>query len=226
MATSVYWIHHPDHTDMFSQGYIGVSNDISRRWESHKNRTQNGRLKNAIKSYGWDNLVKKVILIADRWYCLMIETRLRPTNNIGWNHAFGGGCPPDATGNKHRLGMSPPNKGVPWSDEVKARISAKKMGSIPWNKGIPTSEETKKKQSLAKLGKPSPRLGVTLTKETIEKMRNSKIGKTHTDESKDKMSKTRTGLKQNIVVCPHCEKVGGKQTMGRWHFNNCKMKGA
>ena len=59
MASVVYWIHHPEHTDMFTQGYIGVSNDISRRWESHKNRTQNGRLKNAIKSYGWDLLIKK-----------------------------------------------------------------------------------------------------------------------------------------------------------------------
>lgn len=224
MATSVYWIHHPDHTDMFSQGYIGVSNDISRRWEAHKNRTQKGRLKNAIKSYGWDNLVKKVILIADRWYCLMIETRLRPTNNIGWNHAFGGGCPPDATGNKHRLGMSPPNKGVPWSDEVKARISAKKMGSIPWNKGIPTSEETKKKQSLAKIGKPSHRKGAVLSDETIAKIKANRPKVVLSEAGRQAIIKTNTGRKYGIVTCPHCGKTGGLTAMPRWHFNNCKEK--
>ena len=224
MATSVYWIHHPDHTDMFSQGYIGVSNDISRRWESHKNRTQNGHLKNAIKSYGWDNLVKKVILIADRWYCLMIETRLRPTNNIGWNHAFGGGCPPDATGNKHRLGMSPPNKGVPWSDEVKARISAKKMGSIPWNKGIPTSEETKKKQSLAKIGKPSHRKGAVLSDETIAKIKANRPKTMLSEAGRQAIIKANTGRKYGIVTCPHCGKTGGLTAMPRWHFNNCKEK--
>ena len=224
MATSVYWIHHPDHTDMFSQGYIGVSNDISRRWESHKNRTQNGHLKNAIKSYGWDNLVKKVILIADRWYCLMIETRLRPTNNIGWNHAFGGGCPPDATGNKHRLGMSPPNKGVPLSDEVKARISAKKMGSSPWNKGIPTSEETKKKQSLAKIGKPSHRKGAVLSDETIAKIKANRPKTMLSEAGRQAIIKANTGRKYGIVTCPHCGKTGGLTAMPRWHFNNCKEK--
>ena len=224
MATSVYWIHHPDHTDMFSQGYIGVSNDISRRWESHKNRTQNGRLKNAIKSYGWNNLVKKVILIADRWYCLMIETRLRPTNNIGWNHTFGGGCPPDATGNKHRLGMSPPNKGVPWSDEVKARISAKKMGSIPWNKGIPTSEETKKKQSLAKIGKPSHRKGAVLSDETIAKIKANRPKVVLSEAGRQAIIKANTGRKHGTLTCPHCGKTGGLTAMPRWHFNNCKEK--
>jgi len=224
MATSVYWIHHPDHTDMFSQGYIGVSNDIGRRWESHKNRTQNGHLKNAIKSYGWDNLVKKVILIADRWYCLMIETRLRPTNNIGWNHAFGGGCPPDATGNKHRLGMSPSNKGVPCSDEAKAKISAKKMGSIPWNKGIPTSEETKKKQSLAKIGKPSHRKGAVLSDETIAKIKANRPKTVLSEAGRQAIIKANTGRKYGIVTCPHCGKTGGLTAMPRWHFNNCKEK--
>jgi predicted GIY-YIG superfamily endonuclease len=226
MATAVYWIHHPEHTDMLTQGYIGVSSDISRRWESHKNRTQNGRLKNAIKSYGWDTLVKKVILIADRWYCLMVEAKLRSADNIGWNHASGGGCPPDATGNKYRAGMSPYNKGVPWSDEVRAKISASKLGTVPWNKGGKTSDEAKAKQSLAKIGKTSPRKGKTHSEASIEKMRVAHKGKTYTEAAKTNMSKSKTGLKQEIVVCPHCEKVGGKQTMGRWHFNNCKLKGA
>ena len=202
MASVVYWIHHPEHTDMFTQGYIGVSNDISRRWESHKNRTQNGRLKNAIKSYGWDLLIKKVILVADRWYCFMMEKKLRSADNIGWNHASGGGCPPDLKGNKYRVGIT------------------------PWNKGVKTSDEVKAKLRLAKLGKPSPRLGAKHSPESIKKMREIHAGKIHSEEARAKISESRTGLKQEVVVCPHCEKAGGKQTMARWHFNNCKMKGA
>lgn len=26
------------------------------------------------------------------------------------------------------------------------------------------------------------------------------------------------------VQCPHCEKIGTKGPMGRWHFNNCKIR--
>lgn len=29
--------------------------------------------------------------------------------------------------------------------------------------------------------------------------------------------------KQNKVKCPYCDKEGGN-TMGRWHFENCKYK--
>ena len=71
--SSVYWIHHPEHTDMFSQGYIGVSKDLKKRWNDHAKRTGNLHLKRAIKKYGWDNLVKEVVLVAEEAYCLMIE---------------------------------------------------------------------------------------------------------------------------------------------------------
>jgi len=48
---SVYWIHHAEHTDMFTQGYIGVTNNIAKRFETHKNRPSNIHLKNAINKY-------------------------------------------------------------------------------------------------------------------------------------------------------------------------------
>ena len=32
------------------------------------------------------------------------------------------------------------------------------------------------------------------------------------------------GIKQEQVTCPYCNKVGGKPTMTRWHFENCKYK--
>ena len=35
MSTSIYWIHHKDHTDVFSQGYIGVSKNTEARFKRH-----------------------------------------------------------------------------------------------------------------------------------------------------------------------------------------------
>jgi hypothetical protein len=32
------------------------------------------------------------------------------------------------------------------------------------------------------------------------------------------------GVPKEKITCPHCGKVGGKNTMGRWHFDNCKYK--
>ena len=26
-----------------------------------------------------------------------------------------------------------------------------------------------------------------------------------------------------IIKCPHCDKIGTKPTMVRWHFDNCKL---
>jgi predicted GIY-YIG superfamily endonuclease len=117
-ACSVYWVHHPDHSDMLTQGYIGVSKNVKTRFSSHKNSPSNEHLKRAIKKYGWDTLVKKVLLIADEAYCLMIEAKLRATDQIGWNVAVGGGMPPSALGKVFG----------PMSEETKAKVSASKKG--------------------------------------------------------------------------------------------------
>lgn len=103
---------------MLTQGYVGVSKNVSKRFEAHKNRPSNIHLQRAIKKYGWDLLVKKVLLIADEAYCLMIEAKLRASNQIGWNVTFGGGMPPSALGKKFG----------PRSDETKAKLSESKKG--------------------------------------------------------------------------------------------------
>ena len=132
MAVSVYWIHHPEHTDMFTQGYIGITKDIKKRFEEHKNRPSNAHLKHAIKKYGWDNLVKEIVLVADKAYCLMIEAKLRAKNKIGWNVIMGGGVPPSSLGMKFTR-----------SEEYKQKQSIAKKGKPSWNKGIPCSEARK-----------------------------------------------------------------------------------
>lgn len=32
------------------------------------------------------------------------------------------------------------------------------------------------------------------------------------------------GVPQPVVTCPHCSKLGGRAIMGRFHFDNCKLK--
>jgi hypothetical protein len=220
-ANSVYWIHHKDHTDMFSQGYIGVSKNAERRWEQHFKRSGNAYLKNSINKYGWDNLVKEIILISDKDYCFDIEKKLRPFASIGWNIVEGGGNPPLA---KKGMNSGKPswNKGIPCNDETKKQISTKvaelwdnqeyrehmsniHKGQKSGMKGKKHSSESLEKMRLIKLGKPSPQKGTKIAKETIEKVKATNL--------------------VNKWICPHCQKVGlGKHTATRWHFNNCKKR--
>ena len=144
MTTSVYWIHHPDHTDMFSQGYIGVSKDVEKRFKQHFEKKHNLHLVNATHKYGWDNLVKKQILIAEEDYCYDIEGKLRPTANIGWNIAVGGGVPPTPL-KVHAIGMrqkmSAINKIRLQDPMYKERLGKLQVGRVAWNRGVPNSEE-------------------------------------------------------------------------------------
>jgi len=100
MASVVYWLHTKEHTNMFTQGYVGITNNINARLRNHKSKKYNAHLKNAILKYGWDNIIKQVILVAEETYCLMIETQIRPKGNIGWNIIEGGGKPPVTKWNK------------------------------------------------------------------------------------------------------------------------------
>ena len=147
---------------MFSQGYIGVSKDLKKRWNDHAKRTGNLHLKRAIKKYGWDNLVKEIILVADEAYCLMIEAKLRVEDKIGWNIVKGGGMPPLTKWNlgKHlsnetKKKISNNRKGKKHTQEMQAFITQNnliiagentrfKQGQQPWNKGIQMGKEATK----------------------------------------------------------------------------------
>jgi group I intron endonuclease len=163
---NVYWIRTQDHTDIFNQGYVGISNNVEKRWYDHKTYTKNAHLKNAIQKYGWDNLVKEVILIADESYCLDIETKLRPSDKIGWNIVMGGGKPPSSLGRKYVR-----------SEEWKEKQRLSKIGRPAWNKGIKLTEEQKDKQ-------------FNLAEYMKDKVRYM-TGKQHSQETKDKISKTK-----------------------------------
>ena len=100
MKTQVYWIRAQHHTDVTSDGYIGVSKNANKRWAyghkwAHvKGRHDNPHLSSAISKHGWNNLIKTVLVVADEKYCYDLERRLRPTKEVGWNLIIGGGKPP------------------------------------------------------------------------------------------------------------------------------------
>jgi hypothetical protein len=100
MSTQVYWIRAQHHSDITSEGYVGVSKNANKRWMyghfwSHrKGRHENPHLTNAISKYGWDNLIKTVVVISTETCCYELEAKLRSSENIGWNIAVGGGKPP------------------------------------------------------------------------------------------------------------------------------------
>jgi hypothetical protein len=208
---------------MTSEGYIGVTYKFKRRMWEHERLEGNRHIKFAIAKYGWDNLVKTQILISDKDYCLDIEKKLRPHDDIGWNCTSGGGIPPSAVGNKYALGKPAWNKGLKMSDETRAKVS--KAAKEQWQRlGM------REILSAAKKGKPGPRKGAKLTPETIEKMRASKIGipskKKGTKAPPQALEKYKATIALQPWTCVHCKKEGfGFGLFNRWHNDNCKKKG-
>jgi group I intron endonuclease len=218
---SVYWIHHPNHTNIMSEGYVGITRNFKDRMRFHKMLKCNVYLANAIKKYGWDNLVKEVILVADKDYCIDIETKLRNTDKIGWNLTKGGGLPPIGKG-KFIKGQSSWNKGISPSDATKKKIS-EAMKIVMQN---PSRLEINR---TARLGKPSPRKGVKLSKETKSKISLARKGMPSPNKGKKYTQEQLNNVKQQMLttywICPHCNKAGYSiGARNRWHFDNCKSK--
>lgn len=167
----VYWIHHPDHTDILTQGYIGFTSRLpSKRWSAHKSTAQKGRYKksplyNALRKYG-PKVQFKVLILGGENYCLSIEKLSRPNYSIGWNLGIGGEAP--------MLGLKS-------TDATKDKIRRYRLG----RKHTP---EAKMKMSLACRGR-------TRTKEHAQKIGDATRGRKHTVEARLKMSKAQRGKK-------------------------------
>lgn len=99
--TYVYWIHTPNHTDIFSEGYIGVSNRLDRRLYEHKWCKQNPHLTNAFNKY--KDIVHTILIQGPEAYCYDVESKLRPDTEIGWNINKGGAKPPSSKGLKRSI---------------------------------------------------------------------------------------------------------------------------
>lgn len=98
----VYWYHLPEHTDIGTQGYVGITCNPRHRDLSHKRYASGATiLQNAFAKHGEEGILKKVMFKGTVEECMEREFHYRPLKNIGWNIAIGGGVPPDPTGRKH-----------------------------------------------------------------------------------------------------------------------------
>lgn len=91
------------------------------------------------------------------------------------------------------------------------------------------SEHSKKLMSEARKGKPAANRGKPHTEESKQKMSKSSAhkGKKLSPESIAKRTATCAAklVKRRKTVCPHCGKEGSVgASMLRWHFDNCKLK--
>ncbi len=93
MKSCVYWIHTAEQTDVTKEGYIGVAaNGAQKRFREHKCAARKGSklpIHNAIRKYG-DKLIYETVLLGSPEYCLLIEEKLRPLPDIGYNVSVGG----------------------------------------------------------------------------------------------------------------------------------------
>ena len=93
--TCVYWIRKVEHTNIYTEGYVGVSTNIERRWREHvtearANRHPNSFLRNVINKHYPDNLIFEIVYVSNEDKCYNYEEMLRPETNIGWNLRSGG----------------------------------------------------------------------------------------------------------------------------------------
>lgn len=93
----VYWIHLPEHTDMFTEGYIGVTKNTARSrfcghlQSAYSEKGWNYRISGVIRKYnGREGLIVETLVVCDEDYAYDLENKLRPKERIGWNLAIGG----------------------------------------------------------------------------------------------------------------------------------------
>jgi hypothetical protein len=149
----LYWYHLDTHTDPYTQGYIGITNDLNRRHKEHKYSADKSNktylcthFTNAINMHGGiDNLRKDILHTASYEEICTLERNYRPELNIGWNIAVGGEHPGAISPLKGKVGR--------WSEEQKANISKHHNGKT-------ISEEHKK--ALSEKNRANTNLGTAI----------------------------------------------------------------
>lgn len=202
----VYWIHLPEHTDMFTEGYIGfTSNTVEKRYKSHlknmnRDKCFNYPLYNNIRKYR-DEIVVDTLVEGSAEYCLDIEYKLRGVPKIGWNLLVGG--------QKGALGVKA-------SDETRKKFSESRRGEKNPFYGREHSEETKQKISQAKKGK-----SLWTEEQKIEFSR-VRTGKKHnlSDEQRAAMSRR---ARERVASEDTCKKISeSRKKLNLYGWKSCR----
>lgn len=183
----VYWIRKPEHTNIFTQGYVGVTSKTAQeRFQVHINNSRLKKMKKSvihkvIIALGAENLVVETVCICSEEYAYDLENKLRPTERIGWNVAIGGTKPPGV-------------KGLPVSEETRKKLSdavkareinpewAKKSGETRRGRKLPN--EHRANISKGMIGRKPTEKMLTLLVERNK----ARTGEKRTDKAKQKQS--------------------------------------
>lgn len=104
----LYWLHLKEHTDVFTQGYVGVTTRlIDVRFKEHCSRFNNSYnqynpLHLAFAEYGIENIVKTRLCVCDVKQAYELEKVFRPFEYMGWNTVEGGKLSPKVIEIMHR----------------------------------------------------------------------------------------------------------------------------
>lgn len=139
----VYWIRLPEHTDMLTEGYIGVTkNDAKARFRGHLQEAKlrdckTSHLHNYLNKHGREGLVVQTLVICEIEYAFDLEEKLRPSERIGWNVAKGGVQTVNPGG--YKLSEDTRRKMSESFDEKRRQICAENLfKTTQARKGIPT----------------------------------------------------------------------------------------
>jgi group I intron endonuclease len=198
--------------------YIGQTNNFDRRWAEHKLNAKSKPkqlIEQAINKYGVDNFLCELV---DECYSQEEANVKEPQNIVKYNSIYPNGYNIEAGGkyaplseeallkiSKALKGRPSRNKGVPCSEEQKAKtsatmtgrkyseercrnISAALKGKPAWNKGIPQTEETKRKLSEALTGREPAMKDKKHSEESKKKMSEAHKGEKRSEEHKKKIS--------------------------------------
>jgi hypothetical protein len=104
----LYWLHVKEHTDVFTQGYVGVTTrSIEIRFKEHCSRFNNSYnpynpLHLAFAQHGPENILRTRLCVADASEIYKVEELFRPFEYMGWNTAQGGRISPKVIEIIHR----------------------------------------------------------------------------------------------------------------------------
>jgi len=166
-------------------------------------------LRRAINKYGKENFKREILEFCDS----RIELKSREEEVVNLREIAKKECMNLRVGG---TGSNTINYGIIPTMKTRKKMSKSHMGHT-------TSDETKRKISETLQGQNF----TDERKQNISKGRKgipSQTGRKFSEESKKKMSKAQKGRVHSKVKCPHCNKVGGGNSMKQWHFDRCKYK--
>lgn len=242
MNYTLYWIKHKNHTDIKTQGYVGITKfDINIRFETHKKKPNN-HLKYAFLKYGENIEIISILSDIDQDFSKCLEEEYRPYDNIGWNIVKGGGIPPNMKGkklnlsddkrklrsirmqgtNNHVYGTSSYPKSIEGSISISNfQKNLSTEGKHPFQINKIRKNNGTRLRKLAEQGK-HPLQNPEVRKATSIRMKNKSIERRKKDAE---LITARNKITNSIeYICPYCNKIGKGPNMKRYHFNKCKLR--